>query len=498
MRKKMMAMAAVTAMMVSAGTGSVTMAAQENDDPSKWPVVKMEVVSSTGEEAKEQEIEDALNEYLVSIDAGVQADLVPLAFGDRATQLTLLLTDSENGIDLFCWRFYSSVTDMVNNDQVIALDDYRDQYPELWEMFPESVYKTCQVNGKQYSMPAADSFGNFQVYTMRKDIAEEIGVMDLVGKKITEEQFEDILAKAEAAHPELCWLTDPTVTSYQGIDNLGFSDWIGVLLNQGIDQDTIVNYYETDEFRAYCEKCKMWADNGYYIDDPLNNTGMMASYVPDGIAGGGMLEAYSVDYAAALMSAQIKNYEMVIFQLNDFVGTNSTVYNGWNISSTCQNPDAAMKLLDLLYTDEKVARFLALGIEGETYELDENGCAWYPEGVDSSNVGWNLDCPWFYPNECLGAPFNTTLKTYFTDMIACWTNPENKYSKAMGFVFDPANVYDQYAACSATVAEYRDALLYGQVDVDSAMEKFNEELKENGIDEIIEEMQKQYDEFLGK
>ena len=87
MRKKMMAMAAVTAMMVSAGTGSVAMAAQENDDPSKWPVVKMEVVSSTGEEAKEQEIEDALNKYLVSIDAGVQADLVPLAFGDRATQL---------------------------------------------------------------------------------------------------------------------------------------------------------------------------------------------------------------------------------------------------------------------------------------------------------------------------------------------------------------------------------------------------------------------------
>ena len=90
------------------------------------------------------------------------------------------------------------------------------------------------------------------------------------------------------------------------------------------------------------------------------------------------------------------------------------------------------------------------------------------------------------------------MKTYFTDMTDCWTNPENKYSKAMGFVFDPANVYDQYAACSATVAEYRDALLYGQVDVDSAIEKFNEELKENGIDEIIEEMQKQYDEFLGK
>lgn len=497
MKKKMFAMASAAVMAAAMGAGNPVMAA-EGSDPSQWPVIKMEVVSRTGEEARETEVEAALNEYLVSIDAGVQADLVPLAFGDRGTQLTLLLTDSENGIDLFCWRFYSSVTDMVNNDQVIALDQYRETYPELWEMFPESVYKTCQVNGQQYSLPGADSFGNFQVYTMRKDIAEEIGVMDLVGTKISEEQFEDMLAKAEAAHPELCWLTDPTVTSYQGIDNLGFTDWIGVLLNQGIDQEEIVNYYQTDEFRAYCEKCKMWADSGYYIDDPLNNTGMMASAVGDGIAGGGMFEAYSIDYAASLMSAQIKNYEMVIFQLNDFVGTNSCIYNGWNISSTCQNPDAAMKLLDLLYTDETVARFLALGIEGVTYELDENGCAWYPEGVDGDNVGWNLDCPWFYPNECLGAPFNTTMSTYFTDMQACWSDPDNKYSSAMGFVFDTSDVYDQYAACSATIAEYRDALLFGQVDVDSTLERFNEELEENGISEIIAEMQRQYDEFLGK
>ena len=76
------------------GAGNMVMA-QTGSDPSEWPVIKNEVVSSTGEEAKEQEIEDALNEYLVSIDAGVQADLVPLAFGDRGTQLTLLLTDSE-------------------------------------------------------------------------------------------------------------------------------------------------------------------------------------------------------------------------------------------------------------------------------------------------------------------------------------------------------------------------------------------------------------------
>ena len=52
------------------------------------------------------------------------------------------------------------------------------------------------------------------------------------------------------------------------------------------------------------------------------------------------------------------------------------------------------------------------------------------------------------------------------------------------------------AACTTVVAEYRDALLYGLVDVDSYLEKFNEELKAAGIDEIIAEEQKQFDAWL--
>ena len=66
----------------------------------------------------------------------------------------------------------------------------------------------------------------------------------------------------------------------------------------------------------------------------------------------------------------------------------------------------------------------------------------------------------------------------------------------MGFVFDSAPVYDQMAACASVVSEYRGALLYGLVDVDSYLEKFNEELKAAGIDEIIAEEQKQFDAWL--
>ena len=118
-------------------------------DASEWPVIKMEVCSWTDVEEKEADIEQALNDYLISINAGVLADLLPIAIGDRATQLTLMLADRTNPIDLYAWRWYSTVTGLVDNDQCISLEKYRDIYPELWELFPEAVYDTCKVNGEQ-------------------------------------------------------------------------------------------------------------------------------------------------------------------------------------------------------------------------------------------------------------------------------------------------------------------------------------------------------------
>ena len=463
--------------------------------PADWPVIKVEVCSFTDTLEKEPEIEAALNEYLVSINAGVQADMLPIAIGDRSTQLTLMLTDNKDPIDLFAWRFYSSVSDMVKNGQCISLEKYREVYSELWELFPESVYTACQVNGEQYSLPGADSFSNFQVYAMRKDVAEEIGVMDLADTKISMDQFNGILDKAEAAHPELCWHGDTFVKPLMGVDNLGNDALIGVLMNRGIDETEIVNYYATDEFKAYCEQCKEWADKGLIVDDPLNTDYAGYTLMNDGIGGGYLFEAYSIDYAYSLMKAQI-NYDTVIFQLTDLAGDNSCLYNGWQISSVCKNPDAAMKLLYLMYTDETVARFFTLGIEGLTYKVDENGCAWYADGVDVNSAGWNLSAPWFYPNECLSLPFETDYKEYFSGMEALWTDDSIQYSNGMGFVFDNSEVYDQMAACSAIVDEYRTALLMGQVDVDDYLAKFNKELEENGINEIISAMQVQFDEFM--
>ncbi len=462
------------------------------ENPDDWPVITVQVAALSNM-PDEQLVEDAINEYLVSINAGMKVDAVQTVFGDIATQLTLMLSDNQNPLDLFCWRIYSTVDGCVKNEQCIPLDPYLDVYPDLWESYPENVLKTQRLNGVQYAVPAVDSYATFETYMLRKDVAEDLGIADRDGEHITLEEMTQIMKDAKAIHPEYAYMINTNNELVLDIDTFGNPKWLGVLLNRGVENREIVNFYETEEWRDYCYLMKDWKESGLMLDDPLNNELTFTQY-NNAVAAGCYMGGYSVDYIRAMNSSS--PYEAVFLPLTDLSGTTASVLGGWMISSVCKNPDAAMKLLYLMATDETLARFFILGVEGHNYTVAENGTARYPEGIDTTNQTWQSNAPWWYPNQCLSLPLQTDMTTYYTDMLDAPNHA--KFSEAMGFIFDSAPVYDQMAACTSVVDEYRDALLYGLVDVDSYLEEFNAELKAAGIDEIIAEEQRQFDAWLAQ
>lgn len=490
MKKKIMSLSLASVMMTGLFSSAAAAGTFEvGEDPDEWPVVTVQMAELSNV-PDEQIVEDALNEYLVSINAGVKIDMTQIVLGDMATTLTLMLSDNTEPLDIFCWRFYSTLDGCVKNEQCIPLDDYLDVYPDLWESYPESVLKTQQINGVQYAVPSVDSYGTYEVYALRKDIAEELGIADRDGERITLDEMEQIMKDAKAIHPEFAYMINTDDQPVIGIDSFGNSNWLGVLMNRGVGTTEVVNIYETEEWRDFCYRMKDWNEAGLLCDDPLNNSMTIEQY-NNGVAAGCYLGGYSKDYIQALIA--YSPYEPIQFQLTDLVGNSASVLGGWMISSVCKNPDAAMKALYLMATDENVARYFILGIEGVHYTVDEKGIARRPEGVDSTNSTWNQECPWYYPNQCLSLPLETEMTTYYTDMLEA--PKHTTYSDAMGFVFDSASVFDEMAACATVVAEYRPALLYGLVDVDTYLEKFIEELKDAGIDAIIEEEQRQLDEW---
>lgn len=207
MRKKLVTVLTTTSML----TGMLSSAAfaggalEVADNPDDWPVVTVQT-PAINMSPDEEMIEEALNEYLVSIDAGVKIDMTQITLGDMSTTLTLMLSDNKEPLDVFCWRFYSTVDGCVKNEQCIPLDDYMEVYPDLWESYPDKVLQTQQIDGVQYAVPSVDSYGTYEVYALREDIAEELGIADRDGERITMDEMEQIMMDAKALHPEYAYM----------------------------------------------------------------------------------------------------------------------------------------------------------------------------------------------------------------------------------------------------------------------------------------------------
>ena len=121
-----------------------------------YPVIKMAysvVFPSPDEEAIEEELNKILREK-----AHAEVDLVGIEFGNWATQLNLMLTGGgDDSLDLFNSFWYTSVSNLVANGQVMELDGLLEsEGSEITDLFADGMeqYLKCgEVNGKQYGIP---------------------------------------------------------------------------------------------------------------------------------------------------------------------------------------------------------------------------------------------------------------------------------------------------------------------------------------------------------
>lgn len=86
------------------------------------------------------------------------------------------------------------------------------------------------------------------------------------------------------------------------------------------------------------------------------------------------------------------------------------------VNPATKNADKAVGMMALMATDPEIVNLMVNGIEGVHYVVKEDGTATYPEGVDSSNVGWCIGYSWANMNSTLSIPFNYP-SNYFDLML---------------------------------------------------------------------------------
>ena len=439
------------------------------------------------------EIAEKITEYTRD-KIGVELTIKQVSYFDAASQYTMWVGSGES-VDLMQIAFMP-ITSFSAMNMLEPLDDYLQYAPTITEMAEEgyAIYNpgTEEVYGiSVIGSPAAGTCGGLWVFT---DALEATGLDYEDGQIVTMDEIDTIVRAIKEQNPDAYFgvygQADRSNMSFAN-DPLGASITSGVLV--GTDSTTVVDFYETEEYQKYIEVLRGWYQDGIVLKDAATTDAADAGSMindPDNC----LMMFNSADLSLRQSYESQTGKEVTMLYTSEIYQVASSTTGGYmTIPVTSQHPEAAMRFLDLLYSDAYVYNLLGYGIEGETYNVIEeehhvvqaiDDCGYYCIGSFGNQL-------LLYP-EGVYDPDLETAKAEWTEKGLA--NP----TKAVGFCYDATNMTNQITALDAVISEYSAALCTGAADIDTVYPEFINKLKANGMDEVIADKQAQFDEWLNQ
>ena len=480
----------------SSGEGNSEQAEEPQGDPDELVIGFW---AQSGVPADYQEVIDAVNEILIRDCNCKIVDSVALNIGNYRDQLTLMLSGNEH-LDTFV-AHYANFASYVAKGQIIELDELLNEYGQgIIDTLGEQNLNAGKVSGKQYGLTTIRDLATTRGFVFREDVLEQIGVdVDQYAwdKGATYDEMYEILTKIKNETDYVPLI--PSSAGQKLYDTLAdydaLGDSFGVIMDYG-KGTTVENLFATEDYMNFCKMANKWYNEGLILQDAVTSQDGYADAIK-----GGRGAAYTTNLKPGFdlkTSMQMAMPMKSIPTVEVYTTTTIVQTAQWVIARNSEAPEAAMKFLEKMYVDPEVANLLAWGIEGKQYQIidEENGIIDYPEGVDASNIGYNLNLGWVFGNQFLDYIWNGDSPTLWeeTDKF----NKNAQASDAFGFSYDATPVKTEVAAVTNVCNEYRCALEFGVLDPEEAIPQFLEKLEAAGIQKIIDEKQKQLDEYLSE
>lgn len=490
--------------LVACGSGSGNTEAPKDNtaqdkpaDSTGYPVIRMTYSRMFGT-PDEALVEEEMNKILRE-KCGCEIDLVPLDFASMQTQLNLMLTGGNDGIDIFSSFWYLPLATLVSNGQLASLDEFLENDGEeikaLFKDYPE-VLESCRVSGHIYGLPTVGPFSSPMGFMVMKEDVDNAGIN--VNDVTNLDEYTEAMLKLKEANPTHYYIPAATETYWlpKDIDYLGDTMFFGVLTDP-LNSTTVENYYESDYFMHFLDNVKIWQENDLILPDGMSNTNPTLMSLQAHLVSG--TPGYGYDFEEACYEANIQGQygaEVVGSNFGErlITSANALTYL-YHITSFSTQKEVAWKVLKEFYTNADLSSLLCNGVEGQNYVKNDDGTLSFPEGKDMTNCGWiGMGTTYAYPNVTLCPLWNYQP----ADMFERWeqSNLDSKCSLALGFTFDSSAVADQVTACSNVYAQYYLPIINGEVDIDEVLPVFQKALHDAGIDAIIAEKQAQLDAWL--
>jgi len=439
-----------------------------------------------------------VNEKMAADGVGVKLEVKYIPWDAWDQKINIMLSTGEE-FDMFhVMNDRVSLSTYASRGALADITEYMDKYGDnIKKLNPEIMMKAGQVGGKQYAIPAywVEFSINPQI-TIRKDLMREYGItkMPTTFEELTA-AFEKVMKEWKGAQKPYV----PLIGSQMAGLNLTaktYDTWPYTIYDKFIyvNQDgTIMNYFETEEFRQDCYNARIWYEKGLINPDVLVFTNDQLNAQLNS----GDWFIHLGTYGNSIENIK-KNYPDITADDFGFIDLapekpNVRPYGTRNMQAvplSSKHPEAGVKFVNWLYASQENYDLFMYGREGIDYKKVEprnredivdpaKGVPLYK--FDDWMIG-NVE----YLRPAIGSPTITNELLYNKDETAV-------DGIAAQFTFDAREVQTQMADVQTQISAVIAPIACGVKDYDSNIDEALSLLKKAGIDDIIEAYKKQFE-----
>ncbi|MBR5961532.1 MAG: ABC transporter substrate-binding protein [Clostridia bacterium] len=444
---------------------------------------------------------DAFSEFIngafaqkVKEDLNMKVNFRFLSWDSYWDQKKILLAANEP-IDLY-WDGLPDLSSMVNNKEAQPLDDLiAKAWPEyMKDVLPETQMNGGKINGVQYGIPSAyaPSSAMFQFVCLRQDLLEQVGMTEV-------KTAEDLREYAERVQDQLPGFRGPGDIIFKPLTRY-FADeqyfWVAYqdLVVFGEDTHKAYSYAHTDAFKKVAQFNREMFLDGLYQDELAIKYNERESRVQTGLylwVEGSLAKDLEIGnkVKTADPNAVMGNY-LLAPEKPRYVNTAGGEV--LCVPYSAKNPEGAMKFLAWLWGSQDNYLFCLYGEKGKDWDLDENGGL---QLISETAAGEGFFYEWMFRNANYQVFPSDVSKEYIENYLN-W-DKDAQVSAMFGFNFSDEKVQLIQTSCAEAWKKLA-PILYGYVDFDENYPAAIAELEAAGINEYVDEVNRQLDEFLAK
>ena len=469
-----------------------------------------------GNQLDTQMVQTKVNELLAAKPGYENTEIHLNSFNsDYPNQVTLGMAAGKQMDILNTYRL--NYPELIENGTLIDITELLDKTPELKSTLPDWLWEMVTCEGGIHLVPNYQKATNvcffvtpakyIEGYEKRQEFEEIVKHEDEHSLRELASALEDYLLYVRSKNGDTKYLNgfasmiDSDVTFSRFFSKLSGNF---VIYN---DEDQVSHRLTNDRMKEAYAISAEWYKKGYVPQDILtaaNTDTYKAQNMTNPIsiiAVGGNSIGDSERVSKALSTSY--GFDVVAIPINEgkhFI-PNSWNAGGHGITPMCKDPEAALKFLELIYTPEgkEIYNTLVYGIEGKHYEKIGDDLIKTLEydsaqgGVSTSYAAmkWNMGNAFMaYDNQgCTEDEKKLSLELN--------ESKDNVLSEYIGFYPKFKEIEDELGQIEAIDTEYKETLLSGVKgdDWEQYYKEYENKLKLAGYDKIVENLQKQADEF---